>query len=158
MIVLGVDPGVTTGFASISFNPGTATWKLVDRAAHKSTLLGLYHETIMQLDVSSKPEIAMEELLVHRMRNMDEGIEARGVVKLVAEKMGYSVVTYAPTTVRACVMGSGKATPQEIRKTIKFLCGIPKGTKLTDHEADAIAVALTHAVRCHGLILDRAGS
>jgi crossover junction endodeoxyribonuclease RuvC len=72
--------------------------------------------------------------------------EARGVAMLAASLAGLEVASYEPTLVKRAVTASGHADKERMRLMIKILLNLP-ALPPTDHEADALALALTHLRR-----------
>jgi Holliday junction resolvasome RuvABC endonuclease subunit len=158
LYVLGVDPGETTGLAVLRWS-GAETWELLDRLEVRGTaemwedsLVDLYHELERVIQETCNPgdheiaAIAMEELLVSGIHSRKERPEAQGIIRLVARLRGIPLRTYAPSTIRSCICGTGRADDAGVKATIRFLLGIQRakrGEALSSHQVDAIAVALT---------------
>lgn len=165
ILILGVDPGETTGLAMIEWTPG-GSWRLERRwevpgssKAWDDSLGELYHE--LRGIVGGVTAVAMEELLVSGIRSRKERPEAQGIIRLVAHLYRTPLNTYAPTTIRSCICGTGRADDAGVKATIRFLLGVPrskKGEAFTSHQVDAVAVALTELRIGQGLpLLARAG-
>jgi crossover junction endodeoxyribonuclease RuvC len=167
MNILALDPGITTGLALVHVLSGS-TWVLdhrcdlrpqgETRGAELSELL----ETLRaEINMYSVAVIAMEEMLSYGgQSSADEKVESQAIIKLVAWQEGVPLVTYAPTTIRSAVVGSGRATPKDISTTLRFMLRMgrtsKKGEAFSPHQADAVSVALCHALRSGALqVLDR---
>lgn len=69
--------------------------------------------------------------------------QARAIALLVPAQSGVSVTEYAPNLVKKSVTGAGHAGKDQIRAMITLL--LPGSDPRTEHAADALAVAITHA-------------
>lgn len=70
--------------------------------------------------------------------------EGRGVALLSAAENGLEVRGYEPALVKRAVAGNGRADKDQVRAMVKVLLTLPQLPE-TDHEADALALAITHA-------------
>jgi crossover junction endodeoxyribonuclease RuvC len=70
--------------------------------------------------------------------------EGRGVAVLSAAENGLAVRGYEPALVKRAVAGSGRADKEQVRSMVRVLLALPELPE-TDHEADALALAITHA-------------
>lgn len=70
--------------------------------------------------------------------------EGRGVVVLTAAERGVVVQGYEPALVKRAVAGNGRANKDQVRSMVRVLLALPC-LPPTDHEADALALAITHA-------------
>lgn len=68
----------------------------------------------------------------------------RGVALLSAAERGIAVQGYEPALVKRAVAGNGRADKDSVREMVKVLLTLPE-LPATDHEADALALAITHA-------------
>jgi len=172
MIVVGVDPGLTTGFAVVEVSCGG--WSLRMREDYRSDKIfesrgEQLHAIFRRLhwfrdyfDPTGEDgfTLAMEEMLAYSSRSADEKVEAQAIVKLFSAMEPVTLVTYAPATVRSVVVSNSRATAGEVKGTMRYLCRMgktnKKGEAFTVHQQDALAVALCHALRGGALqILDR---
>lgn len=69
--------------------------------------------------------------------------EGRGVAVLSAAENGLHVSGYEPALVKRAVAGSGRAGKDQVRNMVRVLLNLPE-LPATDHEADALALAITH--------------
>lgn len=143
-VVLGIDPGVSTGLALIRLDE--ERWELVRRWQVEGSLRRLYAE-LLEL----RPDVVVTE------RNYPlaqpsalANAERLGIVRLVVEQQGLTMHELHPSTIRQQVVGDGRAKAVQVRRAVRDLCGIPgnpgKGKGLSDHQADAIAVALAYVL------------
>lgn len=70
--------------------------------------------------------------------------EGRGVAVLTAAERGVAVQGYEPALVKRAVAGNGRANKEQVRSMVRVLLALPC-LPPTDHEADALALAITHA-------------
>ena len=68
---------------------------------------------------------------------------ARGAAITVAAMRGLPVFEYAPLRIKQAVSGTGKASKEQIARTVLSLTGLDVGKKYD--ASDAAAVALCHA-------------
>lgn len=153
MNILGVDPGVTTGFALLSSDG--ENWRLERRWELRWKTLGELYNELLETGLDGVDEVAMELMLAYKQASADEKVEAQAIVKLLAEQSNKPLHLYAPGTIRSAVMGTGKATPAQIKATMRHMLGMGKTSKpghaFTEHQQDAVAVALCHLVCSGGL-------
>jgi len=162
MKILGIDPGITTGLALLSFDDEgwqlDRRWELRPETETRGEALSSLYGELYQVCFEDQQEpvvsgIAMEAFLAYGTNTAEEKIEAQAVIKLFAYDCKVPLHTYAPVTVRSAVIGSGRATPAQIKATMRHLLGLGKTSKrgeaFTDHQCDAVAVTLCHLV-CSG--------
>ena len=70
--------------------------------------------------------------------------EGRGAALLTAAEHGLEVSGYEPALVKRAVAGSGRADKEQVRSMVRVLLALPE-PPATDHEADALALAITLA-------------
>ncbi|MCD7897790.1 MAG: crossover junction endodeoxyribonuclease RuvC [Planctomycetaceae bacterium] len=70
--------------------------------------------------------------------------EGRGVAVLSVAEQGLRVTGYAPAMVKRAVAGNGRADKDQVRAMVQVILGLGAMPE-TDHEADALALAITHA-------------
>lgn len=151
MRILGIDPGLTkTGWGIIE-SEGSSL-KYVDSGLIKSAasaplavrLSALDRELARVLTTYRIDEAAVEETFVNR--NPASALklgQARGVALLCPARAGLPVGEYAANLIKKTIVGTGHATKDQIGMMIKVL--LPRSPKLSEDEADALAVALCHA-------------
>lgn len=92
----------------------------------------------------SPSEAAVEETFVNENpRSTLKLGQARGAVLLAPARLGLRVAEYTPNLIKKSVTGTGHAEKQQIQAMIGFL--LPKATFDCADEADALAIAITHA-------------
>src|SRR3990172_6118263 len=89
-------------------------------------------------------EAAIEQTFVNRdaAATLKLG-QARGVAMLVPALLGLSIPEYAPNAVKKTVIGAGHGDKGQIRAMVR--CLLPRASPDSADEADALAIAITHA-------------
>lgn len=151
VIILGIDPGLrATGWGAISADgcrlafvaSGTVTADAGDALSDR--LAALYRGLEEVLARINPHEAAVEETFVSRNASSTLKLgQARGIALLAPARQGISVAEYAPALVKKTVVGTGAADKRQIRHMVARL--LPRAEVLTDHAADALAVAICHA-------------
>lgn len=153
--ILGVDPGLqVTGYAVIEARPAgphvceagivrTSTRRATtDVAARVRCLYDGIVEVVEQFHPAT---MAMEQLFAHYQhpRTAILMAHARGVVLLAAAQHDIAVTSYAATTIKKTVTGSGRASKEQMQRAIEREFNLPRLPEPHD-VADALAVALCH--------------
>jgi crossover junction endodeoxyribonuclease RuvC len=68
---------------------------------------------------------------------------ARGVAMVVLARAGLEIGEYPPALVKRTVVGSGRASKEQVTRLVTTLLGLPASPP--EDAADALAVAITHA-------------
>jgi crossover junction endodeoxyribonuclease RuvC len=71
--------------------------------------------------------------------------QARGVVLVASALAGVECAEYAPATVKQAVCGYGRAEKIQVQRMVRAILGLSELPSST-HEADALAVAICHAL------------
>ena len=149
--IIGLDPGLrrtgwgvvdSDGVRLIYVASGVIVPPTDDDLAYRLRAL---FEGVTGVIASFKPqEAAVEETFVNENpRSTLKLGQARGTVLLAPAMAGLKVAEYTPNLIKKSVVGSGHAEKQQIQAMIKFL--MPKATFDSADEADALAIAVTHA-------------
>jgi crossover junction endodeoxyribonuclease RuvC len=161
MLILGIDPGTaTTGYGLVESNGNGATkvisWGLIetDKNGFKENRLEtIYKETLIILKANKPDLFVMEKIFFATNAKTVIAVgQAQGVLLLAASKAKVKVVEYAPGTIKKVITGDGRAKKKDIQKAIRKILGNrvkSEAHKKThfDNAADALAVALTHALQ-----------
>ncbi len=151
MFILGIDPALQkTGWGVIE-SKGSSI-KFIDSGLIKTNakdsmaqrLAVLHHGLIAVIDKWKPCEAAIEETFVNK--NPASALklgQARGVLLCVPALKGLSVDEYSANKVKKSVVGSGHAAKQQVGMMVKTL--LPSCGEISEDEADALAVAITHA-------------
>jgi crossover junction endodeoxyribonuclease RuvC len=149
--ILGVDPGLrSTGWGVIDLAgsalrfvaAGTVGSRAEDELAARLCAL---HDGLEAVVREFAPaEAAVEQTFVNRdaVATLKLG-QARGVAMLVPARAGIAVAEYAPNAVKKAIVGAGHADKTQIRMMVRVL--LPRAEFDSDHAADALAIAITHA-------------
>lgn len=159
MLILGIDPGTaTTGWGLLTVTKDgmeAGTWGLIetDKSGLKEVRLEKIFKETLELLKAHKPDVFVIEKIFFAT-NAKTAIavgQAQGVMLLAASKTKTRVAEYAPGTIKKAVTGSGRAKKKEVQIAIRKIFGNhikSKAHKKThfDNAADALAVAMTHAM------------
>jgi crossover junction endodeoxyribonuclease RuvC len=149
--ILGVDPGLrSTGWGVIDLAGSSlrfvAAGTVVSRAEDElAARLCALHDGLDAVVRDFAPaEAAVEQTFVNRdaVATLKLG-QARGVAMLVPARAGVAVAEYAPNAVKKAIVGAGHADKGQIRMMVRVL--LPRAEFDSDHAADALAIAITHA-------------
>jgi len=155
MRILGIDPGLqVTGYAILEVTgPGP---RLCEAGIIKSSegraaadmaprLLALYNGIGEVLEQFAPDVAVVEQLYAHYLhpRTAILMAHARGVLFLAAGQRAMPVVSYNATTIKKTVTGNGRASKDQVQRTIQREFGLPSLPDPPD-VADALAAALCH--------------
>jgi crossover junction endodeoxyribonuclease RuvC len=153
VIIVGIDPGLERiGYGIISREGSrlsaieygliqTPRIALPDR-------LKVAHDAMTELLARCKPDaVATERLLftVNKTTAMDVA-KALGAVLLAVGTAGVPWAEYSPPEVKQSVVGNGNADKRQVTFMVRRLLGLTEDPK-PDDVADALAIAITHAMR-----------
>jgi crossover junction endodeoxyribonuclease RuvC len=151
MRILGIDPGLqkcgwgvieTQGNRLSYVTCGLIKTKTADPLAVR---LAALHEGLADVVKNYTPDsAAIEETFVNK--NPASALklgQARGVLLAVPALYGLPVAEYGANKVKKSVVGTGHAEKQQIGLMIRRL--LPACGQIGEDEADALAVAITHA-------------
>jgi crossover junction endodeoxyribonuclease RuvC len=150
--VLGVDPSLRgTGLALVEFGAGRPPLLLRCRTVHvaaklpMATALAEIHRAITGfLDGADVRHVALEQTIyVQNFQTAQILGAARGAAIAAAALQDKPVFEYAPLRVKQAVVGAGRASKEQMARTVMALLG--HGRTLALDEADAAGVALCHA-------------
>ena len=150
--VLGIDPSLRgTGLALIEFSPSRQpvllrcqTLKIpADRPM--AYALGEIHRVVAKFLVDfDVRHVALEQtIFVQNFQTAQILGAARGAAISAAAISGKDVFEYAPLRVKQAVVGAGRASKEQMARTVMAMLG--HGRPLALDEADAAGVALCHA-------------
>ncbi len=151
-VVLGVDPSLRgSGFAVIDYRSSsdirvleTATLKLKPVLSQIDCLGAIGHQVEDFIDQHKIDHVAIEQTIyVQNFQTAQILGAARGAAIAVAAMRGLPVFEYAPLRIKQAVVGAGRASKEQVARTIQSLTGLDLG-QLYD-ESDAVAVAICHA-------------
>lgn len=151
-LILGVDPSLRgSGFAILRHAPGkkpqlieTATLKLKPSLSQIECLGAIGNQVEDFIDQHAVDHVAVEETIyVQNFQTAQILGAARGVVIGIASMRGLPVFEYAPLRIKQAVVGAGRASKEQVARTVRDLTGVDFGTRYD--ESDAAATALCHA-------------
>ncbi|MBP8257428.1 MAG: crossover junction endodeoxyribonuclease RuvC [Opitutaceae bacterium] len=151
-IVLGIDPSLRgTGLAMIEFSPGRPPLLLrcqTVRVAPRESMaraLGEIHRAVAAfLAGFDVRHVALEQTIyVQNFQTAQILGAARGAAISAAALCDREVFEYPPLRVKQAVVGVGRASKEQMARTVMSLLG--HGRTLASDEADAAGVALCHA-------------
>ena len=151
--VLGIDPGLQiTGYGVIETVSGTP--RVVEAGVIRTTgaaanLVGrirtIYDSLVEVIDQFHPEVLAVEQLYAHynHPRTAILMAHARGIAFLAAAQRDLDVVSYNATRIKKTITGSGRASKEQVQRTIQRELGLVDMPEPPD-VADALAVALCH--------------
>ncbi|HEY5553129.1 MAG TPA: crossover junction endodeoxyribonuclease RuvC [Opitutaceae bacterium] len=155
--VLGVDPSLRgTGLAVIEFAPGRTPLLLASRTVKippklpMAHCLGEIHRAVAAI-LAAHPvgHVALEKTIyVQNISTAQILGAARGAAIAAAALSGCEVFEYPPLRVKQAVVGRGRASKEQVARTVMALLG--HGRSLALDESDAAGVALCHAFTWRG--------
>jgi crossover junction endodeoxyribonuclease RuvC len=104
------------------------------------------HEGLLEIIDQFHPRaMAVEQLYAHYKHPRTAILmgHARGVIFLAAAERGVPVISYNATRIKKTVTGSGRASKEQVQRTIQRELGLSEIPEPPD-VADALAVALCH--------------
>ncbi|MCI0683267.1 MAG: crossover junction endodeoxyribonuclease RuvC [Gemmataceae bacterium] len=151
--ILGIDPGLhVTGYGVLEpgplrpvvceagvIRPGTATTDMASR------VLAIFEGVIEVIEQFSPEAVAVEQLYAHYKHPRTAILmgHARGAVFLAAAQRKIPVISYNATRIKKTITGSGRASKEQVQRTIQGELGLSTIPDPPD-VADALAVALCH--------------
>jgi crossover junction endodeoxyribonuclease RuvC len=151
-VVLGIDPSLRgTGLALVEFTSGKQPILLqcqtlrVPANRSMAFALGEIHRAVTAMLAGARARhVALEQTIyVQNIRTAQILGAARGAAIAAAAVAGHEVFEYPPLRVKQAVVGAGRASKEQMARTVMALLG--HGRPLAFDEADAAGVALCHA-------------
>lgn len=149
--VVGVDPGIANlGLGAVEEAGrelrllGSSLVRTSSRLPAATRLLTLSRAVSAFIDLHEPAAVAIEGQFFHHQRDVAFRVgQAVGVVLLAAAERDLPVFEYGPMTVKQALVGTGGAAKTQVAFMVRALLHLPKEPG-TNHEADALALALTH--------------
>jgi crossover junction endodeoxyribonuclease RuvC len=150
--VLGIDPSLRgTGLALIEFGAGRqpvllrcATVSVAPKHSMAVALGEIHRAVTAFLAGADVRHVALEQTIyVQNIRTAQILGAARGAAIAAAALRERPVFEYPPLRVKQAVVGAGRASKEQVARTVMALLG--HGRTLASDEADAASVALCHA-------------
>lgn len=152
MIVLGVDPGTaTTGYGVVARSGEGAVSLLecgvirTDAGAELPVRLKEIYQGIAEVLDRHTPDLMAVEGVFYG-KNVRTTVvlgHARGAILLAASLRELPVTEYSPAEVKSAIVGTGRATKEQVQYMVQRLLRLKTPPRPTD-AADGVAVALTH--------------
>jgi len=151
-VVLGIDPSLRgTGLALIEFAAGRPplllrcqTVRVAPKYSLAVALAEIHRAVTAMLDGRTVRHVALEQTIyVQNIRTAQILGAARGAAIAAAALRDLPVFEYPPLRVKQAVVGAGRASKEQMARTVMALLG--HGRTLALDEADAAGVALCHA-------------
>jgi crossover junction endodeoxyribonuclease RuvC len=151
-VVLGIDPSLRgTGLALIEFAPGRQPVLLRCRTVHIAAkhpmpeALAEIHRAVSEfLAPIEVRHVALEQTIyVQNFQTAQILGAARGAAIAAVALRARPVFEYPPLRVKQAVVGAGRASKEQMARTVRALLG--HAHTLATDEADAAGVALCHA-------------
>jgi crossover junction endodeoxyribonuclease RuvC len=153
--ILGIDPGLQiTGYAIVDVAPrgpliceaGVIRTPTARGTADMALRLCSLYEGLVEVFAQFQPGVvAVEQLYAHYQHPRTAFLmgHARGVIFLAAGQRQLPVVSYNATSIKKTITGSGRASKEQVQRTIQRELNLPTVPEPPD-VADALAVALCH--------------
>ena len=156
-LVLGIDPSLRgTGLAVLDFQPGRLpvllrcrTIQVHAKRPMPEALAEIHRGVESFLADFSVRHVALEQTIFVQNHQTAQILgAARGVAIAVAALRALPIFEYAPLRVKQAVVGAGRASKEQMARTVMAMLG--HGVALAFDEADAAGVALCHAFTWRG--------
>ncbi|HUF01790.1 MAG TPA: crossover junction endodeoxyribonuclease RuvC [Gaiellaceae bacterium] len=153
MKVLGIDPGTAAcGYGIVHESGGrlrelgSGVWRTSARERPHARLLAIF-AGVQELIAEHEPDaVALEESFVGADARIALSVgQARGAVLVAAAAAGVDCAEYAPARVKQTVCGYGRAEKGQMQRMVKLILSLDEEPE-SSHEADALAVAICHAL------------
>ena len=153
MKVIGIDPGTAScGYGIVHERDGRLRaidhgWWKTSAAERPELRLKTIFDAVVELVALHQPDaVVLEESFVGADARTALSVgQARGAVMVAAANAGVDFAEYSPARVKQVVCGYGRAEKQQIQKMVKVILGL-QDAPATSHAADALAVAICHAL------------
>ncbi len=155
--VLGIDPSLRgTGLALVEFAAGRRplllrcqTLRIPARVPMSGALAEIHRAVTTFITEFTVRHVALEQTIyVQNFQTAQILGAARGAAIAAAAVLGKDIYEYAPLRVKQAVVGAGRASKEQMARTVMALLG--HGRPLASDEADAVGVALCHAYTWRG--------
>lgn len=145
--IVAVDPAsYKTGYAIYRGNNDFAYGEIVLPKLSLPLRLKIFYERFFDLALKTQPKVIVsEDQFVHRNLDTFKTISAvKDVIILIAGQLDAEFIAYAPQHVKKVLTGKGIADKKDVLNMVKQIFKIPPQKKLTDNEADALAILYTY--------------
>ena len=153
MRVLGIDPGTAScGFGLVEERDGrvrrieAGCWKTGPRVRIELRLHTIFQGITELIRIHEPDAVAIEESYVGADPRIALSVgQARGAALVAAASAGVPCAEYAPARVKQSVCGYGRADKGQVQRMVRTILALQDDPPTT-HEADALAVAICHAL------------
>ena len=152
-VIIGIDPGTANcGYGIVQQSGGRL--KAIDHGWWSTAAgerLELRLKTIFEgvgalIAEHAADAVALEESYVGADARIALSVgQARGAVLVASAVAGVECTEYAPARVKQAVCGYGRAEKAQVQRMVKAILAMQELPK-PDHAADALAVAICHAM------------
>jgi crossover junction endodeoxyribonuclease RuvC len=151
--VLGIDPGTAAcGYGIVHESDGrlraltSGYWRTSARERPELRLKTIF-DAVHALIEEQRPEVvALEESFVGADARTALFVgQARGAVLVAAASAGVACAEYAPARVKQAICGYGRAEKGQMQRMVRMILRLD-AEPASSHEADALAVAICHAL------------
>jgi crossover junction endodeoxyribonuclease RuvC len=151
--VLGIDPGTAAcGYGIVHESGGQiralgqGCWRSGAQERPELRLKRIFDGVQALIAAHAPDAVALEESFVGADARIALFVgQARGAVMVAAASAGVECTEYAPTRVKQTVCGYGRADKGQVQRMVKVILSLDAEPK-SSHEADALAVAICHAL------------
>lgn len=150
-MVMGIDPGIANvGFGAVleqRRTPLLAEHHVIStspKTPHADRLHAIRQDMLAFIRQHQPAAIAIEAQYFFRQNEVAFRVgQAVGVMLLTAREAEIPVFEYGPPQVKQAVVGSGRASKQQVLYMVKALLNQTR-LDVPDHASDALAIALAH--------------
>jgi crossover junction endodeoxyribonuclease RuvC len=151
--VLGIDPGTAAcGYGIVHESGGRlralghGLWRTRPVERPELRLKTIFDGVTALIEEHAPDAVAIEESFVGADARIALSVgQARGAVLVAASSAGLECTEYAPARVKQAVCGYGRAEKGQVQRMVRAILALD-AVPATDHAADALAVAICHAL------------
>jgi crossover junction endodeoxyribonuclease RuvC len=151
--VLGIDPGTAAcGYGIVEERGGRLRavdhgwWSTPAGERPEYRLRTIFEQVAALVELHDPDAVVLEESFVGADARTALSVgQARGVVLVASALAGVECAEYSPARVKQAVCGYGRAEKDQVQRMVRAILGLGEPPKST-HEADALAVAICHAL------------
>jgi crossover junction endodeoxyribonuclease RuvC len=121
-------------------------WRTSPRERVERRLLTIFEGVSDLISLHAPDAVALEESYVGADARIALSVgQARGAVLVAASSAGVECAEYAPNRIKQSVCGYGHADKGQVARMVKAILALETEPR-PDHAADALAVAICHAL------------
>ena len=153
MKVLGIDPGTAAcGYGIVHESDGriralhSGCWRTSPRERPELRLRTIFDGVTELIREHAPDAVALEESFVGADARIALSVgQARGAALVAAASAGVECAEYAPARVKQTICGYGRADKGQMQRMVRTILSLDTEPR-SSHEADALAVAICHAL------------